>query len=822
MKHSFLILALLILLLFVFSAFDKDKPDAQGITTSAALSNYWQYQTELNGSLADRDNTMTAIATAITNMNTKSGKDAFAEIDALVETYVAQSNSAAADFNQLILAENAIVSYGDDKGILTSIAKGILNTAKDGVVSSACMVRGGWRVLSGKQTIKQVLRDPETSIPIFSNWAATVQKRNSDRDALIREAILNWDPITSPVDTNHLLPYNELPGNTPQEKVNAYNNLDDEDPIKLSTRSAVITWDHDESVATAKAAVELGETGVKAVANTVGNEYVNEVLLQHMEEGQSPNQQGTLTITVKQDGGTNPIITAPKTIIISKANMPEGDPRITMILDAPANLVQPLPTGSYNIMVIADGFIRSVAENMTIIQGQANDVIAKMLKLADNPIIFENLSVDEGSILVGEPVTAKVSCLSTIGKTLSFAWAVNGGTYTGFSASGTQLTFTPTEEKEYTISVTVTDDTGNTKTRSLAVTSLGGKLVIDDWEISGENFNDAKLNPGENATITLFVSNTGSTDITGTQAVSGSNGITANFTPAYVTIAAGGTRAVNVPVSLASSISVEEVSLQYSMNTVNENQIPAIITDLLIIPLDFYVTVNPITELVEERVVTISGKVANPQLTTAVLIVDNDMEHAYDLNLTNGNFAQQIVLTGSLAQVAHSVRVLAVSGGLTAEGTISFNSLVPLMSLRTTLTWNTDGTDVDFWITDPNGEKCYYNNSTTASGLMLDVDDTNGYGPENITSANIIPGNYLVQVHYYSDHDPDNAIGTDCQVVIVQDEGSALPPVNYYGFLGDSGDIWTVTTLHYNPVKGWTIKPINRYAKVDSSTLPAK
>jgi uncharacterized protein YfaP (DUF2135 family) len=96
--------------------------------------------------------------------------------------------------------------------------------------------------------------------------------------------------------------------------------------------------------------------------------------------------------------------------------------------------------------------------------------------------------------------------------------------------------------------------------------------------------------------------------------------------------------------------------------------------------------------------------------------------------------------------VQRSVRVIAVSGSLTAEDTIYFNSLVPPMALRATLTWNTNGTDVDFWITDPNGEKCYYANRTTSSGLTLDTDDTNGYGPENITTESIIPGDYLVQV----------------------------------------------------------------------------
>lgn len=77
--------------------------------------------------------------------------------------------------------------------------------------------------------------------------------------------------------------------------------------------------------------------------------------------------------------------------------------------------------------------------------------------------------------------------------------------------------------------------------------------------------------------------------------------------------------------------------------------------------------------------------------------------------------------------------------------------------------------------------------------LSLDVDDVNGYGPENITTPSVIPGDYLVQVHYYSDHDSENAIGTNSVVVIRKGEQN---PVNYYGYLSDSGDLWDVTVLH--------------------------
>ncbi len=816
MKFRPLALFVTLLLFVLVSACDKDDDNPPQQTAAEALGNYWEYQSGLNATLDSREATMNEIEASIANLSTRGDRDAFSDIDALVNTYVGQCDAAAAGFDTMLQAENAIVPYGQSKGILSSIAKGIYNTAKDGVVSSASMVRGGWRVLSGQQSLGQVLRDPETRIPIFSNFAAVVQRRNSARDALIRQAILANDNHEDEV------PISELPGATPQEKANAYMNLSDDDPIKLRARARVMIWHEDEAQATAQTAVELGETGVKTIANATGNEYVNEILIQHMEEGQPQTQQGTLGVEINGEGTTNPPVTAPKTIIIAKANRPDEDPRITVLTSAPGELDQPLPTGDYHVIVMAEGFIRGVYENLQIAQGQVNSVITQLLKLAENAIIIEGMTVDSGCVTAGQPLTAHISCLSSIGKSLSFAWTVSGGAYSGFDPNGTDLTFTPTEQKEYTITVTVSDDVGNSKVRSIAVTSLGGQLAIDDWEISAENFVDGKINPGETATVTLFVSNTGTTEISGTQSVTGGEGISVNFSPGQVTFPVGGTVPVSATLTVAPNFSLEEGRLLYSLSTVNANQIPAVISDEQAFPIDFYVTVNPITELVTNRVVSITGKVANPQLTTAVLIVDGDIEHAYDLNLNQGNFYQQVVLGGSTEEVEHNVRVIAVSGALAAEGTMSFDSLVPLMALHATLTWNTNGTDVDFWITDPNGERCYYAHSSTASGLMLDVDDTNGYGPENITSPSVIPGDYLVQVHYYSDHDYENAIGTDCQVVISKDENSNEPPVNYYGFLADTGDLWNVTTLHYDQTRGWSVKPANTHGRVNPATLPAK
>ncbi len=810
-------LIIIFALIFLFVTACDETPEE--ITTQQAFAEYWQYQTDMTTGLENREGTMKSIADAIRALDAKSGRDAISDIDDYVATYVTQSEVVADKFEKLSDAEAAIVPYGQSKGLLSSLAKGIYNKAADTVISSGRMVRSGWRVLSGKKTLRQVLNDPESGIPIVSSFAETMQKHNADRDESIRAAILANN------SEQGMVPLDQLPGNTPQEKLNSYLNLSDDDPIKMNTRRDVMYWDEAERARTAATAKELGETGVKAVGDAYGGgvgEWTNEVLLQHMAEGQNANDAGNCNMTVNQSGNGNPPITTGKTIIISKANTPASDPRITVIMNAPQAHVQPLPTGDYNIIVIADGFIREVKENLHIVQNQVSSVMATLLKLSENPIVIEGLSVEENSITVGQTIHAHVSCVSTLGRSLDFAWSITGGNYTNLSQNGVDMSFKPTEEKEYTITVTITDTAGASKSQSIAVTTLGGTLVVDDMTLSGESFTDGKLNPGETANLTLAITNTGEVNFSGNQSASGLGGITTSLSAGPISFPAGQTQMVTIPISIPANFSEEEGTINYVFTTLNQSQIPVTVTLPYTFPIDFYVLIDEVESPVEDRVLTISGKVANPLLQTAVMTIDNDPDQTFDLNLEGGEFNQDIALTGTADPVSHVVKVIAVSGGLTATDTMNFTSDVPPVALRATLTWDTNGTDVDFWITDPNGEKCYYANDVTASGLTLDFDDMDGYGPENITTTNIIPGDYLVQVHYYSDHNSSIAIPSNCVVVVRQNELSNDPPVTYYGSLSDTGDIWNVTTIHYDQAKGWSLKPINTHSKVDPRTLPKK
>jgi hypothetical protein len=70
--------------------------------------------------------------------------------------------------------------------------------------------------------------------------------------------------------------------------------------------------------------------------------------------------------------------------------------------------------------------------------------------------------------------------------------------------------------------------------------------------------------------------------------------------------------------------------------------------------------------------------------------------------------------------------------------------------VKVTLSWN-NLADVDLHVVDPYGEEIYYSHKSSASGGALDIDNTYGYGPENIfwPAGGAPTGTYKVYVNFY-------------------------------------------------------------------------
>jgi tetratricopeptide (TPR) repeat protein len=88
--------------------------------------------------------------------------------------------------------------------------------------------------------------------------------------------------------------------------------------------------------------------------------------------------------------------------------------------------------------------------------------------------------------------------------------------------------------------------------------------------------------------------------------------------------------------------------------------------------------------------------------------------------------------------------------------------------IKVYLSWDTDRTDVDLWVTNPAGEKVYYQHRQGRFGGTLFDDVTTGYGPESFTANSAHVGSYAIEVNYFGGRGMKEARG---EVLVVLNEG---------------------------------------------------
>ena len=116
--------------------------------------------------------------------------------------------------------------------------------------------------------------------------------------------------------------------------------------------------------------------------------------------------------------------------------------------------------------------------------------------------------------------------------------------------------------------------------------------------------------------------------------------------------------------------------------------------------------------------------------------------------------------------------IIATCGKELAAGNLDKRLLKNLpVDVRVILTWDADNTDMDLWVTDPNGEKCFYSNRNTKIGGHMSPDYTGGYGPEEFLLKRAQPGKYLVHVNYYGNRQQIIAGATTVQLEMTTDFG---------------------------------------------------
>lgn len=163
-----------------------------------------------------------------------------------------------------------------------------------------------------------------------------------------------------------------------------------------------------------------------------------------------------------------------------------------------------------------------------------------------------------------------------------------------------------------------------------------------------------------------------------------------------------------------------------------------------------------------QRVVAIAGTVSDRSVRRVQLTL-NGRNHI--ANARAGRFEGRL----SVEPGVNALEVSAANAAGTGRDRATFFAHPPRTDLKIALTWDTPGTDLDLHVTEPGGEECYHGNRRTSAGGLLEVDDTDGWGPELYALPVAALGEYRLSVAYY---DAGRAAKTEAQIEVVVREGS--------------------------------------------------
>jgi hypothetical protein len=117
------------------------------------------------------------------------------------------------------------------------------------------------------------------------------------------------------------------------------------------------------------------------------------------------------------------------------------------------------------------------------------------------------------------------------------------------------------------------------------------------------------------------------------------------------------------------------------------------------------------------------------------------------IGVYEGNFYEYISIGAGTNEIWMRANSENGDTGISDLVTVYGNFSAP--DIEVVLYWNTPTSDMDLHIWNPLGEHCYYWNMLISDG-SLDIDDTEGYGPETFTAPIALDGTYVVQVNSYS------------------------------------------------------------------------
>jgi hypothetical protein len=115
-----------------------------------------------------------------------------------------------------------------------------------------------------------------------------------------------------------------------------------------------------------------------------------------------------------------------------------------------------------------------------------------------------------------------------------------------------------------------------------------------------------------------------------------------------------------------------------------------------------------------------------------------------------------------------------------------------------TASWDTDNTDIDLHVVEPDGTHVYFSNSNPGgTNGRLSLDATQGFGPEQYRNQRPYKGDYRVFLTYYSRDPVVFKDGTFVRVNFKVTENGKTRDINRNFFLKDGREVRTVLTFRY-------------------------
>lgn len=803
-------LVLVIALLMACSSDDDDRgpDDVTDPGTADALADYWNAGDQVDDALdatADSWETFAALAAdpATPAEDALEAAHAFATACSLAAGHL---DTWAALELEILPDDGAGKSCLD--GPAREAAVGALEAASAAALTGGEALLVAWQVLGGLTDIRTAFSTPDGTIPVNGTLADALVERLEVRDGLIIEAILAGD------DRGGVLALEQLNGTDPEARAADYADRDDDDPVKLSFRASVPAWDDDERAQSLALLSQAARGHLRKFGSVGAGGTPLDGLVSHLS-GLAELDPAVLDMTLDlRSADTDEPLDGTALVLLHRRDQPYDQPRLALLTEATAQVMIPLPAGRYDVLALADGWARGVSAD--VVADENLTVTLAMNHLVSDPIILDGVDAPE-TAGVGMRLDLAAVAASATGNPLSFAWEFRGASVADMVTAGPRCTVSPTAAGDVTAVVTVTDGQGNTRVDSTTIAVKPFAVEVFRTDFLNEQIVDNHLNPGEVDTLQLWIANRGDNDLVGVARLNSREGLDVDLESSQWTLGAGLRTRWKVPITLPVDYDQPRVHLDFSFTVDGETLVQE-----LDYRVDFYTEIDYIQSPVLSRILTVSGIVANPALETAELVIDRDRSQIFALPLNDGVFEQIVILSGASETRRIRLAVNAQSGSRAAQGRAGFMATVQPADFRATLFWDTDGTDVDLWVTDPYGEKCFYAHRTTASGLDLDVDDVTGYGPENITGeSSLPPGEYFVQVHYYSDHGTN--LDSHCTVLITLHEGSEDRSVTSYEETLSDGDVWDIATVVWDGSKVASLLPPRRgLPAIRYQDLPAK